>query len=96
LCHFFQHNHHLSHLLRFKNFVRMEVRLLHSQPFTNRHIYFLSIVELVTSEVLLSCPESLPWLVLCWHSSWIWWVNQCNHDHGCILCCVDIHPGYAG
>jgi hypothetical protein len=64
---------------------KWKLGFLHSQPFTNRHIYFLSIVGLVTSQVLLSCPKSLPRLVLCWHSSWICWVNQCNHDHGCIF-----------
>jgi len=63
----------------------MEVRLLHSWPFTNRHICFLSIVGLVTSQVLLRCPKSLPQLLLCWHSSWICWVNRCIRDRGCVF-----------
>jgi hypothetical protein len=58
---------------------------LHVQPFAVRHICFLVTVGVVSSHMLLSCPESLPWLVLCWHSSWICWENQCSHGHlGCI------------
>jgi hypothetical protein len=37
----------------FKNFIISEVRLLHSQPFTNVSVHFLIIVETVTSQVLL-------------------------------------------
>jgi len=43
----------------FKNFIISEVRLLHSQPFTNVNIHFLIIVVTVTSQVLLQWPKQM-------------------------------------
>jgi hypothetical protein len=37
--------------------VVLENRLLCLQPFTNSHFHFVTTVELVTSQVLLHCPE---------------------------------------
>jgi hypothetical protein len=43
----------------FKNFVTVEISLLHLQPFMNCHFHIFITEELVTSQVLLQRPKQM-------------------------------------
>jgi hypothetical protein len=51
---------HFTHLVSSLNIpVAVEIRLLHSQSFTNSHFHFLIIVEPATFQVLLQRPKQM-------------------------------------
>jgi hypothetical protein len=77
----YQYNPWAHRWHKFNNFVAVEIRLLHSQPFTNNHFHFLITVETATSQVLLQQSKISTPLMLC-SCPLMCLANQCNH-HGC-------------
>jgi hypothetical protein len=63
----------------------MEVGLMHSEMFMNSHFYFLTLVELATSEVLLQQPKIIFCLIDAFSSVIDVLADVCTHPHGYIF-----------
>jgi hypothetical protein len=81
---------HFPILAHIKNSVTVETKLLPLQPFMNSHFYFLIIVELKTSQVLLQKLKIIP-LVQHSHLAMVWlgyietWCSPSINSRACIV-----------
>jgi hypothetical protein len=62
---------HFIHLGTCLKILTVEIGLLHSEPFTHSHFYFLIVLKSATSEGLFQCPN-LHSTVFCLHSEMVY------------------------
>jgi hypothetical protein len=68
---------------KFNNYLVIEIRLLHRQPFINSHFHFPIILGSAASEVFDQCYRNSSFTGSGFAAALMGWVSQRYHHHGC-------------